>query len=97
VKQVFLLGAAVLAVAAVPPEEPAAPPTVASTSTFAAKKICQTEIAIGTRLGGTRVCRTRAEWAIARAEARKATERAQTQASHCLRSLMCGNEGLMVP
>jgi hypothetical protein len=94
VKQVLLLSAAAaLTVAATPPAEPAAPPTVATTSTYASKQICRTEIDIGTRLGGKRICRTQAEWDVVRAEARKAAERAQTQGSHCLRTGMCGNEG----
>lgn len=88
-KQIILLcGAAAFLLAAAPPEEKA-PPTVAQTSTFASKMICRTESEIGTRLGGKRICRTRAEWDAYRAEARRTTERAQTQGSACLRGGMC--------
>jgi hypothetical protein len=89
VKQIFLLtAAAAFIVAAAPADDQAH--TVAGTSTFAAKKICRTETDLGTRLGGKRICRTRAEWDAVRAEARKATERAQQQGSACLRGGACG-------
>jgi hypothetical protein len=91
VKQVILLcGAAAFILAAAPAEEKPATGTVGATSTFAAKKICRTEVDIGTRLGGKRICRTQAEWDAVRAEARKATERAQQQGSACLRGGACG-------
>lgn len=68
--------------------------TVSTAAGYGTKQICRTEIDIGTRLGGMRICRTKAEWDAVRAEQRKATERAQQQGSHCLRTGMCGNEGL---
>ena len=39
--------------------------------------ICRTEADIGSRLGGTRVCMTREQWAERRRESREAAERAQ--------------------
>ena len=41
------------------------------------KKICRVQTDIGTRLSGKRVCRTAAEWAQVRAEARRTVERIQ--------------------
>ena len=41
------------------------------------KKICRAETDIGTRLGGKLICRTAAEWAQVRAEARRTVERIQ--------------------
>jgi hypothetical protein len=41
------------------------------------KKICRVEADIGTRLSGKRICRTAAEWAQVKAEARRVVERIQ--------------------
>ena len=41
--------------------------------------VCVRESQTGSRLGVTRVCRTRAEWAEHRRQYRQATERAQNQ------------------
>jgi hypothetical protein len=41
------------------------------------KLICRTEADLGTRLGGTRVCLTRDQWAERRRQAREATEQGQ--------------------
>jgi hypothetical protein len=41
------------------------------------KLICRTEADLGTRLGGTRVCLTREQWAERRRQAREATEQGQ--------------------
>ncbi|MFL6863671.1 MAG: hypothetical protein ACJ8DZ_11795 [Allosphingosinicella sp.] len=89
-KQILSLCAAAAFVIAAAPADDKASHTVASTSTYAAKQICRTEVDLGTRLGGKRICRTQAEWDAYRAEARKATERAQQQGSACLRGGGCG-------
>lgn len=41
------------------------------------KKICERVEETGTRLGGRRVCKTKAEWAAERAASREEIERAQ--------------------
>jgi len=41
------------------------------------KLICRTDPDLGTRLGGTRVCLTREQWAERRREAREAAEHVQ--------------------
>jgi hypothetical protein len=41
------------------------------------KLVCRTEADLGTRLGGTRVCLTREQWAERRRQAREATEQGQ--------------------
>ena len=41
------------------------------------KKICERVEETGTRLGGRRVCKTKAEWAAERAESRRELERIQ--------------------
>ena len=60
-----------LAIAATPPEVPAAPPPAEE------KKICQTIVATGSRLGGKRVCHTKAEWRAQAAAADATMERAR--------------------
>ncbi|MEA2351525.1 MAG: hypothetical protein QOG86_2466 [Thermoleophilaceae bacterium] len=67
-----------------------APTASAKLSAYGTKKICRTETDLGTRLGGKRICRTQQEWDTVRAEQRRATERAQTQGSACLRGANCG-------
>ncbi|MFL6858740.1 MAG: hypothetical protein ACJ8EB_12640 [Allosphingosinicella sp.] len=48
------------------------------------KLVCRTEADLGTRLGGTRVCLTREQWAERRRQAREVTE--QGQMGHVNRS-----------
>jgi hypothetical protein len=67
---------------------------IAHAADYGTKQICRTEVDIGTRLGGKRICRTRAEWDAVRAEQRKATERAQQQGSACIRGGACSSDGL---
>ncbi|MBV8687359.1 MAG: hypothetical protein JOZ90_12930 [Alphaproteobacteria bacterium] len=55
----------------------AGPRTVGDKADPNKKKICRAETDIGTRLGGKSVCRTAAEWAQVRAEARRVVERIQ--------------------
>ena len=65
------------------------------------RKICRVSPANGSRLGGTRTCRTREEWAQYQREARLTTERIQRATPACLvggndprvpgPSLVCGN------
>jgi hypothetical protein len=92
VNRAFLLSAlAGLVMAAAPASQSTAPDGAAKASAYGTKKICRTEVDLGTRLGGKRICRTQAEWDSFRAEQRRATERAQTQSSACLRGGACGS------
>jgi hypothetical protein len=92
VKQVLILGAlAGFVMAAAPEQGSTAPDGNAKARAYSTKKICRSETDIGTRLGGKSICRTQAEWEAFRAEQRKATERAQTQSSACLRGGACGS------
>jgi hypothetical protein len=80
----FLLAAAIAS-----PSAPATPqvPTVADTAKrdHRTKKICRASVPLGSRLGGATVCRTAAEWAETKAEARRTVERVQGTSSSCLR------------
>ena len=58
------------------------PASAGQTPTAAADpnaKICQVITVTGSRLGGKKICATRAEWEERRRADREATERAQTQ------------------
>jgi hypothetical protein len=91
VKQALALGAvAALVMAAAPASESTAPDAAARASAYSTKKICREEVDIGTRLGGKRICRTRAEWDQIKSESRKTTERIQSSTSACLRGAICG-------
>ena len=48
------------------------------------RKICRVSPANGSRLGGTRTCRTREEWAQAQREARASAEHIQRSTAGCL-------------
>jgi hypothetical protein len=103
----MLIGAALAAIASFAAEAqtvaPAAP-AAGSDPAAATRKICRVSPANGSRLGGTRTCRTRDEWAQAQREARMATDRYQRTTSACLMGpndprlgggphLVCGNFG----
>jgi hypothetical protein len=91
VKQAFILGAvAGLVMAASPASESTAPDAAARASAYSTKKICREEVDLGTRLGGKRICRTRAEWDQIRSDSRKTTEKIQSSTSACLRGGACG-------
>jgi hypothetical protein len=91
VKHAFVLGAlAGLVMAAAPASESTAPDATARASAYSNKKIRREETDIGTRLGGKRICRTKAEWDAIRAESRKTVEKVQSSSSACLRGGMCG-------
>jgi hypothetical protein len=51
------------------------------------EKICETIKPIGSRLATKRICATRAEWAVRKAEDKQALERAQAGA--CMRKAGC--------
>ena len=87
---VFLVAAAGLVMAAAPASETTAPDAAARASAYSTKKICREETDIGTRLGGKRICRTRAEWDQIKSESRKTTEKIQSGTSGCLRGGICG-------
>ncbi|HEY0414476.1 MAG TPA: hypothetical protein VGD66_15180 [Allosphingosinicella sp.] len=80
--------AAALAAAGTAAPLPAAPPAA---GTDATKKICRLQETIGSRLGGTRICRTRAEWEDLKLQSRRTVERVQSGTSACLRGGVCGN------
>ena len=84
--------------------QPASPATPAQDSQASTRKICRVSPANGSRLGGTRTCRTREEWAQAQREARMSAERIQRSTAGCLMGpndprlgggphLVCGNFG----
>lgn len=65
---------------------PAAPATSSSTTPAPATKgrdpnemVCERQQELGSRLGGVKVCHTRAEWADLRHQDREMIDRAQTQ------------------
>jgi len=54
------------------------------------RKICRTDGEIGSRLGGVRRCRTKAEWDAEKAEARNVVDRVQNmRVSHCVPPQQC--------
>jgi hypothetical protein len=82
-----LTAAALLAIASFAAEAQAvAPPAPAAGSdpADATRRICRVSPANGSRLGGTRTCRTRDEWAQAQREARSTTDRIQRVSPACL-------------
>lgn len=66
---------AALAVAAAPIALGAQPTIEARNDST--RKICRTEGEVGSRLGGTRRCRTKAEWDAEKAQARMLVDRVQ--------------------
>jgi hypothetical protein len=91
VKQaLFLAAVAGFAMAAAPASESTAPDAAARASAYSTKKICHEEVDLGTRLGGKRICRTKAEWDEIKAESRRTTEKVQSSTSGCLRGGACG-------
>ena len=90
-KHALVLGSlAGLVMAAAPASESTAPDATARASAYSTKKICREEVDLGTRLGGKRICRTKAEWDQIRLESRKTTEKIQSGTSGCLRGGICG-------
>lgn len=71
-KTIIILGSAFIASAAAA-ETPAAPAPADNSN----ERICVTRNEIGTRLGRTRVCATRAQWAADRRAAQATTEHGQ--------------------
>ncbi len=79
------LAFASLAVVAVPIAVFGAEPAPTRGSDYATKKVCEANVPTGSRLGGVRACRTKAERDQMRAEARQVVERVQA-----LKPVMCG-------
>ena len=77
VKLLFVAGAAFAATAAAAQGASSTEPTGAAESESENRMICRTVADLGTRLGRSRVCRTRAEWAASRRETRSQIDRAQ--------------------
>jgi hypothetical protein len=90
VKQALVLGAlAGVVMAAAPASESTSPDAAARASAYSSKKICREEVDLGTRLGGKRICRTKAEWDQIRMESRRVTERMQEGPSACVPPKRC--------
>ncbi|MBV9882633.1 MAG: hypothetical protein JO276_06455 [Sphingomonadaceae bacterium] len=58
--------------------------TRSSTEDINSRRICRVTPTIGSRLGGTRTCRTKAEWDAADRENRDAVNRYQRTTSACM-------------
>ena len=92
-----LLAATSFAAAAQPPAP--AVPAPGHDPDASTRKICRVSPANGSRLGGTRTCRTRAEWAEYQREARLTTDHIQRVTPPChmgpndvrTAHLVCGN------
>ena len=83
----FLAAASILAAtsfAAAAQTAPSAVPAPGEDLQASTRKICRVSPANGSRLGGTRVCRTRDEWAQAQREARATAEHIQRSTPGCL-------------
>ena len=78
-KKIIILGSALIASAAIA-ETPAAPAPAAANDP--SERICITRTEIGSRLGRTRVCATRAQWAADRRAAQATTEHGQGNQSN---------------
>jgi hypothetical protein len=101
----MLTAAALLAIASFAADaQPAPSASAGSDPADATRRICRVSPANGSRLGGTRTCRTRDEWAQAQREARNTTDRIQRVSPACLMGpndprmgggphLVCGNFG----
>ena len=83
-----LLAGAAFAAAAQP--APPAVPAQGQDAHGSERKICRVTRTIGTRLGGTRACRTRDEWMQYQRETRQVVERIQSSPSACLAGGRCG-------
>jgi hypothetical protein len=70
---------------------PAAEGSAKTDPQYRTKKICRVQQTIGSRLAGTSICRTRAEWDELKAQSRRTTERIQDSTAACLRGPVCGN------
>lgn len=78
VKLLFVAGAAFAATAAAAQTGASTDPAgTAAEAENQTQVICRTVADLGTRLGRSRVCKTRAEWAASRRETRTTIERAQ--------------------
>ena len=71
------------------------------TSDVNSRRICRVTPRIGSRLGGTRTCRTKTEWDAADREAREAVNRYQRTTASCMMGsndprnphLVCSSDG----
>jgi hypothetical protein len=95
-----VIGAALLAMASFAAAAPPSPaPSGGTDPDYATRRICRVTPANGSRLGGTRTCRTRAEWAEYQREARLTTDHIQRVSPPCMMGpnepghahLVCGN------
>jgi hypothetical protein len=84
----FRAHSAAIAVVAVPVVLVAQP--VIEPRNDSTRKICRVDGEIGSRLGGVRRCRTKAEWDAEKAEARTVVDRVQNMhVSHCVPPQQC--------
>ena len=84
-----LASATFLAAASVAAQAQPAAPTPASTAATGpedvnSRRICRVTPTIGSRLGGTRTCKTRAEWDEYAREMRTTVQRIQGQGAGCM-------------
>jgi hypothetical protein len=77
VKLLFVAVAAFAATAAAAQGDSSTEPAAAAETENQTQVICRTVADLGTRLGRSRVCRTRAEWAASRRDSRSQIDRAQ--------------------
>jgi hypothetical protein len=102
--RLFLTAAVLAAAPIVAPVAAHAQAAGASSSTedINSRRICRVTPTVGSRLGGTRTCRTKAEWDAADRESRDAVNRYQRTTSACMMGpndprlgggphLVCGN------
>jgi hypothetical protein len=79
-----LFGLALPAAALFALEAPAAAQSSSQDPAASTRRICRVTPTIGSRLGGTRTCRTKAEWDAADRENREAVSRYQRTTSACM-------------
>ena len=79
-----ILTAALVAAAAIPAAAQTAAPAPGTDTDINSRRICRVTPRIGSRLGGTRTCRTKAEWDAADRENRDAVNRYQRTTSFCM-------------
>ncbi|MBV9882632.1 MAG: hypothetical protein JO276_06450 [Sphingomonadaceae bacterium] len=81
----LILTAALLGAASFPAvAQTGSPGPTGDSAADASRRICRVTPRVGSRLGGTRTCRTKAEWDAADRENREAVNRYQRTTSFCM-------------
>jgi hypothetical protein len=73
------------------PATAAAEPRRSRPEDYGSKKICRVVPTTGSRLGQSRICRTRAEWADMKAQSRQVLDRLQSGGNPSCRVGACGD------